>query len=116
MEFELTAGEAAKTLKVWEKTGMHPTNVEIILEMGRYKSPDSYELYVFRYADRVELRQDLFLLSDRGAERVEKLIDGRLTEVKIPTAREEEREEEKAAAKIEKPKPKIKKRENGFSR
>jgi ATP-dependent Lon protease len=82
MEYELTAGKLAKTLKVWEKT--NPTNVEIIAEMGKFQKPTDYEFYVFRYSKKVELRQDLFLLSDRGSERIEKLIDGRLTEVRVP--------------------------------
>ncbi len=81
MKYELNAGEKAKTLKVWDKK--QPTNIEIVNEMWKYEKPTDYEFYVFRYSDRVELRQDLFLLSDRGAEKIEKLIHGSLTEVKV---------------------------------
>lgn len=81
MKFELNAGEKAKTLKVWEKS---PTPIEIICETTKHELPSEYEFYVFRYDDRVELRQDLYLLSDRGAEKIEKLIHGSLTEVKVP--------------------------------
>ena len=81
MKYELNAGKLAKTLKTWEK---QPTPIEIIVEIGRHELPPEYEFYVFRYSDRVELRQDLYLLSDRGAAKVEKLIHGSLTEVKVP--------------------------------
>lgn len=81
MKYELNAGEKAKTLKTWDKT---PTPIEIICETTKHELPAEYEFYVFRYPDRVELRQDLYLLSDRGAEKIEKLIHGSLTEVQIP--------------------------------
>lgn len=81
MKFELNAGEKAKTLKTWDK---QPTPIEIICETTKHELPAEYDFYVFRYSDRVELRQDLYLLSDRGAEKIEKLIHGTLTEVKVP--------------------------------
>lgn len=101
MEYELTAGKQAKTLKVWEKTP--PTNVEIIAEMGKWEKPTDYEFYVFRYDDRVELRQDLFLLSDRGAEKIEKLIRGTLTEVRVPSSIRDDELKTKIETKIKKP-------------
>lgn len=81
MKYELNAGKLAKTLKTWDKK--QPTDIEIINEMWKWEKPTDYDFYVFRYPDRVELRQDLFLLSDRGAEKIEKLIHGSLTEVKV---------------------------------
>ena len=103
MEYELTAGKQAKTLKVWEKT--NPTNVEIIAEMGKWEKPTDYEFYVFRYPEKVELWQDLFLLSDRGAAQIEKLIDGRLTEVPVPSMNRDDELETKIETKIKKPIP-----------
>ena len=81
MKYELNAGKLAKTLKVWEK---QPTPIEIICETTKHELPAEYDFYVFRYSNRVELRQDLYLLSDRGAEKIEKLIHGSLTEIKVP--------------------------------
>ncbi len=100
MKYELNAGEKAKTLKVWEKT---PTPIEIICETTKHELPAEYDFYVFRYSDRVELRQDLFLLSDRGAEKIEKLIHGSLTEVRVPSSRSDDE--------VTKEKPKEKKTE-----
>ena len=82
MKYELNAGKHAKTLKVWDKK--QPTNIEIVNEMWKWEKPTDYDFYVFRYSDRVELRQDLYLLSDRGAVKIEKLIHGSLTEVRVP--------------------------------
>ncbi len=101
MKYELNAGEKAKTLKVWDKK--QPTNIEIVNEMWKYEKPTDYEFYVFRYPDRVELRQDLFLLSDRGAAKIEKLIHGSLTEVRVPSSRSDDE--------VTKEKPKEKKME-----
>lgn len=86
MRFELNAGEKAKTLKIWEK---QPTPIEIICETTHHELPADYNFYIFRYSNRVELRQDLFLLSDRGAEKIEKLIHGSLTEVRVPNRDDE---------------------------
>ncbi len=81
MNFEFNAGEKAKCLKVWEKP---PTNIEIVNEIFKNELPESYEAYVFRFENRVELWQDLFLLSDKGAEKVEKLVNCELVEVRVP--------------------------------
>ncbi len=107
MNFEFNAGEQAKCLKIWDKT---PTNIEIMNEIfhPHGKTPEGYELYVFRFENRVELWQDLFLLSDKGAEKVEKLVNCELVEVRIPN-----RDDELA---ITKPASKPKEKSKGFER
>lgn len=113
MEFELNAGKEAKLLKTWDKT---PTNIEIMNEIfyqhgshcHPHGLPEGYEIYVFRFENRVELWQDLFLLSDHGAEKVEKLVDFELTEVRVP-ARD-------AELVIEKPASKPKEKSKGIER
>lgn len=106
MNFELNVGKQAKLLKTWDKT---PTNIEIMNEIfHQHETPEGYELYVFRFENRVELWQDLFLLSDHGAEKIEKLVDFELVEVRIPNR--------DAELVIEKPKVKPKEKNRGFER
>lgn len=117
MNFELNAGKEAKCLKIWDKT---PTNIEIINEIFHphgsprhpHGLPEGYELYVFRFSNRVELWQDLFLLSDHGAEKVEKLVDFELVEIRIPN-RDDELINSKPMAK---PASKPKEKNHGFER
>ena len=83
MKFEMNAGNYAGML---EHTTPAIGKSELIAKMQTWEhtAPDAYEIYAHVFADRVEIWQDLFLLTDRGADAVLKVIDGELIRMRIP--------------------------------
>ena len=87
MKFGLSAGKNAKLV---ESTPVgfldKKAHGKLIAKMQAWEhtAPDLYEIYAYVFADRVEIWQDLFLLTDRGADAVLKVIDGELIRMRIP--------------------------------
>ena len=87
MKFGLSAGKNAKLV---ESTPVgflgKKAHGELIAKMQTWErtAPDSYEIYAHVFDDRIEIWQDLFLLSDRGADAVFKVVDGKLIRMRIP--------------------------------